>query len=112
MLRRLLPLLAVLALLGQSVTTWASAGVQGDTSCCCPDPKKCECHDHDGRSHDAPQMKRCGTDGVQVVSPVPLAAVVPPAPVVPVAQVVAAPPARAPLVAVPDRVVHPDTPPF
>lgn len=56
--RLLLPLLAVLALLGQSATTWAAAGSQTDVHCCCPSKDVCKCHDH--KSGSDPSMKRCG----------------------------------------------------
>jgi hypothetical protein len=57
-LRWLLPVLAVLALLGQAVTAYAAAGVIGESSCCCPSPSKCKC-DHDGKSSSTPEMQRC-----------------------------------------------------
>lgn len=77
--RVLLPLLAVVALLMQAPLALASAGLVGDTSCCCPDPDKCECHDHDGRAQHDAEMKRCGGGPVKVVAPILLAAVPPPA---------------------------------
>ena len=79
-LRWLLPLLAVVTLLGSSVTAWAAAGFVGDASCCCPDPKTCKCHDHDGKPEHAPTLKRCAGDAVWVapaVTPAVEAAAVP-----------------------------------
>jgi len=58
-LRWLLPLFAVFALLGQTVTSYAAAGTIGDPTCCCPVKAKCKCHDHDGKSDQAPVLKRC-----------------------------------------------------
>jgi hypothetical protein len=79
-LRLLLSLAAALALLVQPVATWAAAGVQGDVSCCCPDPDRCDCHDHKGQhTHDGPRMKRCGNGPVKLIAPVVLIAT-PPAP--------------------------------
>jgi len=66
-LRWLLPLFAVFALLGQTVTSYAAAGTFGDPSCCCPIKAKCRCHDHDGKD-SAPVLKRCNGD-VKVVAP-------------------------------------------
>jgi hypothetical protein len=76
-LRWLLPLLAVLTLLGSSVTAWAAAGFSGDPTCCCPDKTKCHCPDHHGGKHDnAPKLNRCSgeatfaaADVVPVVMP-------------------------------------------
>ncbi len=56
--RVLLPLLAVLALLVQSATTWAAAGSQTDAHCCCPSKEVCKCHDHEPGPDT--NMKRCG----------------------------------------------------
>ena len=74
--RWLLPLVAVLALLGNSVTTWAGAGMVGDTECCCPDPERCKCHDHDGEPASDAELKRC-TGLVQIVAPIHLIAIAP-----------------------------------
>lgn len=54
---RLLPLLAVLALMVQSATTWAAAGSQTDVHCCCPSKDVCKCHDH--KPGPDTSMKRC-----------------------------------------------------
>lgn len=74
--RWLLPLVAVLALCGRTVTAFAAAGWVGKLTCCCPDPKTCKCHDHckDGNPHD--ELKRCSVDAKLVapdttVTPVP-----------------------------------------
>lgn len=58
-LRWLLPLFAVFALLGQTVTSYAAAGTIGDPTCCCPVKAKCKCHDHDAESDSTPVLKRC-----------------------------------------------------
>lgn len=68
MLRWLLPIVAMLALLGQAVTAYAAAGVVGDASCCCPVKAKCKCHDHDGKPDSAPTLKRCAGDA-KLVAP-------------------------------------------
>jgi hypothetical protein len=49
-------------MLASSVTAFASAGIVGDTKCCCPDAKTCKCHDHDGAPRPDSEMKRCSTD--------------------------------------------------
>lgn len=56
--RLLLPLLAVLALMVQSVSTWAAAGSQADAHCCCPSKDVCKCHEH--RPGPDTSMQRCG----------------------------------------------------
>lgn len=60
MVRWLLPLLAVLTLLGSSVNAWAAAGFSGESDCCCPVKAKCECHDHDEQPDDSTKLNRCG----------------------------------------------------
>jgi hypothetical protein len=72
--RWLLPILTVFALIGQSVTSFAAAGVFGDASCCCPIKAKCKCHDHDGKGEPSPAMKRCAGDA-KLVAPAVAAAV-------------------------------------
>lgn len=64
--RWLLPLIAVLALCGRAVTAYAAAGWVGNTECCCPDPKTCKCHDHEGKERPQAELKRCGGDATQV----------------------------------------------
>ena len=66
MLRWLLPLIAAMTLLGSAVTSWAAAGFAGEASCCCPDASKCKCHDHDGKPHPGPTLKRCSGDATFV----------------------------------------------
>ena len=68
--RWLLPLIAVLALCGRTVTAFAAAGWVGKTACCCPNPETCKCHehDHDGKSRPHDTLKRCGGDAT-LVSP-------------------------------------------
>ena len=61
MLRWLLPIFAVVALFGQTVTSYAAAGRIGDASCCCPIKAKCKCDDHGGKDA-APTFKRCVGD--------------------------------------------------
>jgi len=110
-LRWLLPLLAVMTLLGASVTAWAAAGVLGEPSCCCPIKAECRCHDHDDDADHAPTLKRCGGSAVSV-APAVAAVVVPPAPVIlttiGVRLVAVATPALPPT----DRTIEPETPPF
>ena len=65
LLRWLLPIVAVFALLGNAVTSFAAAGTFGDSTCCCPDPTACKCHDHDHPKPDA-QLKRCAGDAHKV----------------------------------------------
>lgn len=74
MLRWLVPIFTVLALLGQSVTTFAAAGVIGEAECCCPIKAKCKCHDHDGKSDQAPTVKRCAGEA-KLVAPAAIACV-------------------------------------
>jgi hypothetical protein len=110
-LRWLLPVIAVLALLGSSVTSWAAAGVIGDSSCCCPVKAKCKCHDHDGKPNPTPTMKRCG--GVaQLVAPVVAHAVINTEPPIAtdVQVAIVASPDREPVPE--DRSIEPETPPF
>jgi len=60
LLRWLIPVFTVLGLLASSVTVYAGAGIVGEAACCCPDPRTCKCHDHDGNEKPASEMKRCG----------------------------------------------------
>ena len=73
MLRWLLPIFTVVALIGQSVTSFAATGVFGDASCCCPIKAKCKCHDHDANGEPSPAMKRCAGDA-KLVAPAVVAA--------------------------------------
>lgn len=66
--RWLLPLVAVLALLGQAATAYAAAGIVGSLRCCCPDPAYCKC-DHDTKAPKSPVMKPCGSGQADVVPP-------------------------------------------
>jgi hypothetical protein len=63
--RWLLPLLAVLALCGRSVTAFAAAGWVGKVSCCCPNPEVCKCH-HDGKPRPDAELKRCNGGGTLI----------------------------------------------
>jgi hypothetical protein len=110
-LRWLLPLFAVLTLLGSSLTAWAAAGFVGETSCCCPDKAKCKCHEHDGKGDAAPTLKRCSGEA-SWVAPEVTAAVEPLAPP-PVAGVQTAPVATVIVDVIPDAVtIEIETPPF
>lgn len=111
MLRWLLPIVAVIALVGSSVTAWAAAGVFGDTSCCCPVKARCTCHDHDGRPDPTPTLKKCG-DGATRVAPVLVHAIPPPEITVTVARraTPAATSDRPPILE--SRSIEPETPPF
>lgn len=80
--RWLLPLIAVLALCGRAVTAFAAAGWVGKLACCCPDPRTCKCHDHDGHRPDDAQLKRCGGDARLVAPDSPVVALVAPVPMV------------------------------
>ncbi len=112
LLRLLLPVIAALTLLVAPVTTWAAAGVRGEATCCCPDPKTCECHDHEGKPHPTDELKRCGNADVTIVAPVlTIAITAAPAPVLvaPAAVTIAA----ETTVAIPDLLpTAPETPPF
>jgi hypothetical protein len=82
----------------------------GDTECCCPDPERCKCHDHDGDSAPSSELKRC-SGAVHLVAPIHLIAI--PAPVVPTG----APPAATAVDVLPvpisDHVpAPPEKPPF
>lgn len=111
LVRLLLPIIAAVALLVQPVTTWAAAGIERELKCCCPDPDKCECHDH-GKGPAAPSMRRCDTGQVKLVAPVVLTAVAPPAS----PAIIAARPMKAPVVVPAEPVeifaLPPEKPPF
>lgn len=81
MLRWLLPLFAVFALLGRTVTSYAAAGFIGDVSCCCPPKAPCKCHDKDGKPKPNDTMKRCNGDAVKI-APAAIVAVTAPAPAI------------------------------
>lgn len=70
--RWLLPLIAVLALCGRTVTAFAAAGWCGKTACCCPNPQACKCHDHGGKQRPAAELKRCGGDAKLVAPDAPI----------------------------------------
>jgi hypothetical protein len=110
-LRWLIPLVAALALVGQSVAAWAAAGTFGAAHCCCPEPQRCKCHDHgDPRNHA--ELRRCSGEAERV-APAPLVAAPPPPPVAagePVLAAIAPPP---PPPALPARQPEPpESPPF
>lgn len=108
MLRWLLPMVAVLALFGQAVTSYAATGTFREGHCCCPVKKACKC-DHDGKP--LPTMKRC--DGIaKLVAPSPAVAIAESAFVIAVeARVVIAPTVT--FEPVPDDVSRePEKPPF
>jgi hypothetical protein len=72
--RRLLPLLAAIAVVFSSIASFAAAGPTGEIACCCPVPDECKCHDHD-TGPAPPTMKRCPGD-VELVAPLLAAAIV------------------------------------
>lgn len=112
MLRWLLVLFTGLVLLGAQVTSWAAAGVIGESECCCPVKSECRCHDHDDdRPAPGPVMKKCGGQA-ELVAPVSFQAIAPAAPALRgVARVVAAlVHAISPLPETFSR--EPETPPF
>jgi hypothetical protein len=78
-LRWLLPLLAVLTLLGSSVSAWAAAGFSGESDCCCPVKAKCQCHDHDANHDDSTKFNRCGGEAT-FAAPAVVPLIVPEAP--------------------------------
>jgi hypothetical protein len=109
--RLLLPIIAALALLVQPVATWAAAGIERELKCCCPDPEKCDCHEH-GKGPTSPSMRRCDSGQVKIVAPVVLTADVPAATL----EIVEARPAKAPVI-VPAKplqipAIPPEKPPF
>jgi hypothetical protein len=110
LLRWLLPIVAALALVGQSVTTWAAAGMIGEAKCCCPSPDRCKCRDHDGSTRHT-ELRSCAGGG-ELVARVPLAAVPPAAPAIARAVVVSRIMPPAPPVFPEDRSAPPEKPPF
>jgi hypothetical protein len=72
--RAVLSIVAVAILAGNAVTVFAGAGMIGDVECCCPDPDKCPCHDHDDQAPREAKLKTCSTDATLVVA-TPLVAV-------------------------------------
>ncbi|MBL9019388.1 MAG: hypothetical protein JNL83_34690 [Myxococcales bacterium] len=107
--RWLFALITVLALCVRGVTGYAAAGWVGDTSCCCPSPEVCKCHDHDGKPHPDATMKRCGGDAQQV-APDLVTATAPASPPVTEHRVVARAPAWVPRTLV-SRLPGPPVPP-
>lgn len=65
--RWLLPLFVVAALIGQAVTSYAAAGMIGESKCCCPKPESCKCHDHGGKGTEA-ELERCSGEA-KLVAP-------------------------------------------
>ncbi len=108
--RWFLPLVAALAVLVGSVTTYAAAGLVGESSCCCPQPDHCKCHDHDGAPVPDDLMKKCGGDAERVAPNVQVATV-PTPPSVDISSVIVDPP---PSIDPPPEawVVELETPPF
>ena len=111
MLRWLLPIVAALAMLGQAVTAWAASGRIGEATCCCPAPKDCKCHDHEGSGEGA-ELRRC-TGEAKLVAPAPLVAAPPPLVVAAADDVAAALPELPAPAALPShRSDPPEKPPF
>lgn len=52
-------MVVILALLVQSASTFAAAGVVNVVMCCCPDIESCKCHEHDAPTTPT-QVNRCG----------------------------------------------------
>lgn len=112
-LRWLVPLFTAFALLAQPVTAIASAGLQGDTSCCCPKPEDCTCHDHKDAPHDHQKMRRCGNPAaITIAAPLLMAALPPPSPPMVLAPERASAPVVIPISVPDDRSIQPETPPF
>ncbi len=109
--RWLLQLVLALVTIGASVTGWAAAGVMGD-ACCCPDARKCKCHDHDGKTRQTTEMKSCGSGTIQHTAPATTLAITQP---IAIYATMPAAIVRAQWMLVPmpeDRVREPETPPF
>lgn len=111
-LRWLITLLAFVALAGQTSAAFASAGLQIDVRCCCPDPSTCKCHDHPGRSDSDHSVDKCGGGehvvALELTSMPPLATALE---VTPVRAVARSPVAFVPVIP-DDRFVEVETPPF
>jgi len=110
-LRWLLPIFTVLALLGQTVTSYAAAGTIGDASCCCPIKAKCKCHDHDGKHDSGPTLKRCVGDAKLIAPAIAHALPAIDLEIIDEPRVVIAP-APTPLVLFDDVSREPEKPPF
>ena len=108
--RWLLPIVAMLSLLGGSLATFAAAGVIGESECCCPSPDTCRCHDHDGEPQPAAELKKCSGEA-ELVAPTLVAAVLPERAFAP-ALWVARPVAHEQIPIPADRSERPETPPF
>lgn len=109
LLRWLLPIVAVFALLGNAITTFAATGTFGESGCCCPDPKACKCHDHDKPRPDD-QIRKCGGEAVKV-APTMQAVVLPE--VLETAAIMEAHELEYAVLLPGDQfVAHPETPPF
>ena len=109
--RWLFAVITVLALCVRGVTAFAAAGWVGDTSCCCPSPAVCKCHDHEGKPHPDATMKRCGGEAHQV-APDLVVATAPAAPAATDHRDVARAPAWLPQVLLSILPVPPDPPPI
>jgi hypothetical protein len=110
-LRWVLVLFTGLVLLGSQVTSWAAAGIIGDTECCCPVKTECRRHDHDDDRPAGAVLKKCGGQA-ELVAPVVVHAIAPQAPAIrAVAQGIAA--AIHPISPLPESFARePETPPF
>ena len=106
-----MPIITVLALLGQTVTSYAAAGTVGDASCCCPIKAKCKCHDHDGKPGSAPTLKRCVGDAKLIAPAIALALPAIALEIIDEPRVVTAP-AEIPLPLFDDVSREPEKPPF
>lgn len=68
---------AIVLALGVPVSQLRTVSTRSE--CCCPDPERCKCPDHQGDESPQPTMRACHKTQQQFVSPV-LPAFVPPTP--------------------------------
>lgn len=109
LLRWLLPVIALVALLGNAVNAFAAAGMFERSTCCCPNPKLCKCHDHDDPRPDD-TLQKCGGDAAKVAPA--LQTVIVPEVRETVQVVTQSVVEHATIIAVDQIVSHPEKPPF
>jgi hypothetical protein len=108
LVRLLLAIIVALAVASSSAVSFASAGVVGDSECCCPIKAKCKCHDHE--PDRPPTLKRCNGDG-KLVLPVIATAIEVAAPELTDAPRTLCPPTLRPVPIPEDRAIEIVTPP-
>jgi len=109
-LRWLLPIALAIALLGTTTTTFAAAGIVGDSECCCPDPDACKCHDHDKEPIPDTTLKKCGGEAKLVSPTLVVATLAEPVTLIETTTSVVVEHMTTPIP--PDRVTRPEKPPF